>query len=497
MATELNFNTQDEDEQDGPETLLGSSGGAAAASSPMGAAPGTQRQVNPSGRPNIKQYMQANQDAGNRLAGGIQNKTQNEASKLNTSINQNRNQLNTSANPLQQNLGEAGSQKIQSAFKDPSAILAQQDQLGQFKKLQNQGYNTDINAIQQNVAGAQNTLQSQVGNLANKATQAGTEEGRFELLRNSFSQPTYNRGQQKLDQLFLQAQPGVNKGLQQNLNNVATQAGQGVGAFSAEAQSKLQALQGLSQQRADEIQNLVKGGTSEGLEDDLNSRGLDDIGASSQAQIAAAQAKLGANAGLQSRLASNTLTAEDLAQLGLTEGQELWDASPTNYFQASTMDPNSVNAASVADPNEVARYRALQQLSGDTSADIFGGAQEFGTFNPYQWDKEALNAQAGKSKQYWEGEALQNVVKKMTTPTGGYSTFTAAPGSWGDILTRGVAAAKTPDQLRSAIEAARKKSNSMGGTQLNTNDFMKYYAPQAAEYLTNYDAAKGKKIKKA
>ncbi len=64
-----------------------------------------------------------------------------------------------------------------------------------------------------------------------------------------------------MDQLFLQAGAGnVARGLQTGLQGIAQNVDQQYGQFSDEVKSKIDALSGMSQARADEIQNLLQYG---------------------------------------------------------------------------------------------------------------------------------------------------------------------------------------------------------------------------------------------
>lgn len=410
MATE--FKTKDDEEKDSTEGLSGSTGAVAASPGGQVSAGGANTVPNrtPTGRPNIKQYLQANQGAGQALQQGIQGQVQKQAQKVGSEVGKTQQQLEASSQPLAQKLGEEGSQKIQTAFKDPNALLNQQDQLAEFQKLRSQGYQSDINALGQTAGQQQQALKSQAGQLEQAAQSAGTEAGRFELLRGTYGQPTYSKGQQRLDQLFLQAQPGVARSLQQNLGQVSKQANEQVSGLDAATQAKLKALQGLSSERADQWKNLLTGGASEGLESDISQRGLGDIEASSKARLAQAQQDVAGAADLRQRLATNKLTDEDIQKLGLQKGQSLYDVNLSNYMNQANRE---ATLAGVADPAEAARFRALQQLSGDTSGDIFGGAQDIGNFKAYDYDKDALQAAIDRSQKTYEVEKTNAIIDAM------------------------------------------------------------------------------------
>ncbi len=473
MSTEANFNTEEDDEQQ----LAGGaqpSGGAVASSNPMSAPMGAQRDQSPSGRPNIKQYLNANQGAGDRLGAGIQDKSQDLTNKFNTSLDQNRNELNTSSQPLEQKLGDQGKQFAQTAFKDPSALLAQQDQVSEFQKLQGGGYQQDIGGLQNQFNTQKSMLQQDAGKIQGQANLAGSENGRFELLRNTFGKPTYTAGQQKLDQLFLQAQPGANKALQASLGGMATQATEGLTGLDSEAQAKLGALQGMSTARADEINKMVRGGLDTGLEGDLSQRGLDDMTLSSQNRYLQGQESLAGLPALQTRLANNQLNKSDLSTLGLSSGTQLYDVNMNDFISKTGQNPTLANTA---DPAEVARYRALAQLSGDQTADPFGGSAEVGGFNPYSYDKAALDAKIASSKNYYENDYAKTRAQALYNER--LANSAGVGGGYLGTYKNAIDAATNADQIQTAF-------NNLEASQRGVGASTDYWSQQNAlrDYLT-------------
>lgn len=417
MATEANFNQDDEDEMGQPQ----SSGGIASqADSGGGSAPAPPRASTPSGTPNIQSYMRANQGAGQQLAQGIGNQFQKKTDQFGQQVKQSGEQIKSQANPLEQKLGSEASNTIKTSFQNPQDILKQQDQLKQFQQLRDKGYQGDINAIGQNAQQSQQQLQSKLGGIQQQAQGAGTEAGRFQLLRNTFGQPQYSQGQQKLDQLFLQAQPGANRQLQQNLGNLTNQAKQQLGGTSAEIQSKLNALSGLSNQNAQQIQDTFKTGQ---MGQEKLGQGFDDITQGVNQKYAAAQAAAAGVPGLSERFAKNQLSAEDLQSLGLTpdtQVYDLFDKSNPDYKQLSSYvqqnplaEAGQGGLAQVADSNEFARYNALNQLAGNPQANIFGSSTEAGGgYNPAKLGDQFQTNLQNRSK-YYNQELPQNLLNNI------------------------------------------------------------------------------------
>ncbi len=414
MSTEANL---EEEDDVASEPLSGSS--SPLAEGPGGSGPQPQAQATPSGRPNIQQYLKANEGAGENLSQGIQQRYGQDADKFNKNLDETKSKFEAGSNPLNQKLGDEADNQIKTAFKDPSAILADQQQMQNFSKLRDSGYKSDIQGLGQQFAQQKVGLQGQLNQLGQQADLAKTEGGRFKLLQDTFGQPNYTRGQQKLDQLFLQTQPGVGQGLSKGLYEHRAAATQGLSAADQEAQAKLQALQGLSDQRGQQVKDaLYKGTDVAGLDANISDRGLEDIGTSVNNDLAKAKALESRHPGMVERLKNNQLTTADVAALGLTSdffantnndrnltgiagpsetyqkvtdqpsyGGTIYNTDLSSYLRQNAIDPT---AAQVANPEEFARYRALQQLAGDTSGDVFGGATEAGGYNPYGFDSSKL-----------------------------------------------------------------------------------------------------------
>jgi hypothetical protein len=88
-----------------------------------GGASGGAARANPSGTPNVQEYLNANQGAGQRLTSGITSNVQNQANQFNQNVNTASNQLNTTDQNLNSQLGQ-GQATAQTAFQDPQALLA-------------------------------------------------------------------------------------------------------------------------------------------------------------------------------------------------------------------------------------------------------------------------------------------------------------------------------------------------------------------------------------
>lgn len=404
-----------EDEENEQKQGPGSSGAMQTSSAPMagGAGQGTSvaRQQQGSGQaPNIQKYIQANQGAGSQLAEGLKEQAQKQAQSLQRGVDTSRTAFQQKAGELEGKLGEQGEQLVKSSFKDPQAILQNQSQLEEFKRLQSGGYQDQIGQTQQNLT----PFQQQQQQLAQAGQMAGTEGGRFQLLQQTFGKPTYSQGQQRLDQLLLQGAPNATRTLQYDIGELAKQAGQQINQLGEEQKAKLEALQNLSSTRSQQIQDMLQfGETQDVLESDLSGRGLRDIQNDLEARMRQVQETAPQQvAGLRERLASNKLTQKDLDTLGLSAGTRLYNTDLAQFINQSDVSPT---IAGIANQDEFARFQALRQLAGDTEADIFGGAQQVGGYRPYEFDSARLEDTL-KQKETDFQNLLSSTRQSLTTP---------------------------------------------------------------------------------
>lgn len=374
MAVEF----REDEDRDEQQPMMGAgpvSPGAAPAAAPA------RRQLGTGQAANIRQYIQANlpfrAQAGG-LAGAISERAEQRAGEVGRGVERGRQAFEAAARPIEEQVGERGRELIQTAFKDPQQLLQQQQQLQQFQQLRQQQLQPQI----QQLAPGLQQAQQQAQMLQQQAQQAGGEAGRFQLLREQFGTPTYTTGQQRLDQLLLQAAPGQARQLQTRLGQLAGQAGQQIAGLQSEAAARRAALGQLAGQRAEEIQTLFeRGAEAEGLETELGQRGYRDIQEDIQARLAAAQA--GAPAELEQfrqRLATRELTPEDIQQLGLTAGQAIYDVDLAEFISPATAQ---ATVSGIMSPEEFARYSALQELTGATPFAAIEEAQ-LGTYRPYE-----------------------------------------------------------------------------------------------------------------
>lgn len=532
MATIAQFNQDDEQNQQGQNPGGGgqvinstggdasSSGGGSASAAPAGGGSYSAPRQQQSGTPNISQYLAANQGAGQQLASGITGNIQNQANQLGKNVNKAQNTLEGQYQGLNQHLGEQGQQNIQTAFQNPQSLLDaynqsktqssnsplsndQQNSLNQYNEFQNLntgGYNQDISKYGTTGNQALNNLQGQYGNLAQQTGSAGNEMGRFQLLRNTVGQPGYNQGQQALDELFLQAQPGVANQLQRNLGQIGSQAQQQVQGFGTDTQSKLAALQGLSGQDQQMIKHLFTGG-------------VNDINQNVQNEYATAKQNAGNTAiGMDEAFKSNRFTPDQLQQLGLTQGMQTWGVNLKDagqYHVNPLLAAEQGGYAQTATPEEFARYNALNQLAGGPSGlqqNMFGTATSAGGFKPVGYDTNALNSAIKTRKDAILGPDFQSAVQATMSSLGGGVQSGAGFGGIGtgprydsgpeanllnQLQTGLTNKSLTPEQANQYVQQA---INSRLGGRQTREQLNQFYNPYLNYYNSEYTPAAASQV---
>lgn len=467
---------QPNDNQGGGGQVLNSSGGDASGVSSIGASsPSSAPRTPISSTPNIQQYLQANQGAGQNLAQGIQSNVQSQAQGLNQQVGSAQQKLNAQYQPLQQNLS-GGQQTIQSAFQNPQQLLdaynaskslqtgqalndQQQQalsQYNQFQQLNTGGYNPAIQSYGTAAQQYGTPLQSQLQDLQNQAKLANTESGRSQLLQNTVAQPNYSIGQQSLDNLFLQAQPGVANQLKQNLGNISTQSTQNLNQANQDVQSKLAALNALSTQNQQYAKNLF---TGQGEPGQLGLGGITSNVANEYAQ--AQQNQPIALSQVQQAATQNQFTPEQLQQLGLGDSYHAWGVNLNPYISANQLQAaNAGGNAQVATPEEFARYNALNQVlggpSGTAQASIFGGAQQAGGFNPVNFDKAGFETAVQGQKSALTGADFKNAFSGIA-PQIQAAYGVEAPGIVNSI-NKMISDGKSPQEVMDALNAIKGHS---------------------------------------
>lgn len=384
-----NFNNENPNAPQSPTTTLAGSGGVSAAgpvsagnrtaqfstgASPSKAGGGSGRFTN------LNKYLGANEGAGDRLYKGIDTKLTNEyntgnkeASKQATAV---REGIETAQNTLGRGQGYLEQTKkadfdAQKFLQAPQAAPAQTVStqstapavnpiLQDFSGFRT-GQNVDVNQLNQQQGQALTTVQNLYNQTNQRAQQAGNELGRFDLLKQTYGvgpKNAYTSGQQRLDNLFLQAGAGNNVGqLQnsltervrstQNLGKQVDQYGNVIGDVSTSQADLAKSLQDQT--------NLLEGNKVASVE-------------STEAAVNEARSKEQADAlaNFNSLVNSGEIDSKTAALLDLQNNDRLLNVfqdnnDPNSYLKFNRGLTGANELATTADRNQ---YEALAQLAG-------------------------------------------------------------------------------------------------------------------------------------
>jgi len=374
-------------------------------------APAAQQQQGSGRFTNLQKYLQANQAGGQRIASNIQDKFNKDAQGVQQGIAGAGTQLQNKVNPLNTQLVQ-GQQQLRQGFQDPNAVLADQQKLQDFRNLQ-QGYGQNITNVQNTEAMRQQQLGQQLQQLQGTANLAGSEQGRFQLLRDKLGGANYSQGAQRLDQVLLQSQPNVSSNLQAGLQGVTKEGQQNLSAVEQERIRQINSLKGLSNQRKDEWENLLSTGISgDEIDQDINSRGLADIYVNSQQRLADAQTDMSQLPELRKRLAENKLNSRDVERLGLQAGTQLYDVDPNQFMSQTDYVPDITNTANV---DEVKRYNALRKLADQDQlgGGMFGDESQAGTYKSFNYNKDEFDKATAAAKKKYEVDRVKDFYNQL------------------------------------------------------------------------------------
>lgn len=379
-----NNNNQQDQQQDQPLTT----GGGAAQGAPQGgSAPSSAQpqQRQGSGRfQNLSNYLNANQGAGQRMFGQIEQKTGKEFSRskeqADTQAGQIRQAIQQSNEALQRGAGYQAQLSAKENF-NPEQFVSDESRLQDFAKFK-AGQNVDEAQLANQAAGFSQAAGKVLDVAQNRQQQAANEAGRFSLLKDTFSgrgQPRYSSGAQRLDQLLLQgSSPNVVDTFKKSLGQ-RTQLAQDIIGQSGETQNQ-------TQQLAEQERLLASGltDTSKGLESDfykqLEGR-IGDVNTQRQAEIE--EARKQANI-LKSR---GQVSDQFLQSVGLNRGQRTYGAFDQlqSLEQLAQLGPMAQTAQDVASTADAEKYNAIAKLA-------FGSAGDKGQFQMDEAQKRIKGA---------------------------------------------------------------------------------------------------------
>lgn len=361
---------------------------------------------------NLQKYISANQEQAGQMAGKV-------ASDVESQVG-----------GAKQAVGGISSQVQKTQAYDPNAAISRAGQLsGEEKQAYTAQKQTGGYTGAQDVYGLSGYQEAakKATEAATTASLAGSEQGQKELLKKSFARPTYTGGASALDQALIQ----YNQPAKQQISSLADKykdlSSQFQGQFN-EAQTGIQ--QSIDQAKANKA--AIAAAEAKAKSDLLG-------GVSARAsQMAAAAPK--AQEAFKADIADDALTAETMAALGLSAGQNLYDINLGNYVN---YNQTPINANAVATQAERQKYQDLMNLFGTPGTDL--SAEGPGVdVSPVQVNREQLMADiAAKQKEYEAFkntsagqyyDFLQNVYKKGLTTLGGQDMGVPTSGAYWDQI---------------------------------------------------------------
>jgi hypothetical protein len=398
------YQNDDEDEQYGQGAQIGPQSGQVGVSSSLTPAHGD----NSGSFVGIKNYLNANQTQGAKLGDQA-------ANIINTSANDARNRVTG----LSDKFNQAADQNTVNLDQDATNLAGtnaeklNQDQTNTLKKQYNASYNgpQNITDFNDDYVNAQKAVNTAAGNVQMQ----GTEAGRIGLAKQINQQAgKQSRTSGGLDNLLLQAGGGkeklqnaanANRDVVSSLTQAQDAATQKYNQAKATTDATKQATRSTIGQMDDpstpedessgafkNIKDYLSGKASAYDVNAMYRNALSDVGAN--------PVKKGSNApdGVFTKIGEaenpyspNDIDANLLDQLGLQEGQSIYDVDLGNYIKQTPYGPTAQNMASADD---VARYQALAGISG---ADP-NWLTQAGSFNPLSIDKEGLGNALNESK---------------------------------------------------------------------------------------------------
>lgn len=232
----------------GEQQLTSGESGPISGPAPTTGQAGTPESRRSSGRfTNLQKFLEANKPAqlGQKIGGVIGEQTQEAGQKLQQSRQELESGIGQVKQAREQTFGSAGGAVSQLAGTQPANLQQAEKDIRAARALEYGGPTELAKASE---------LESSKQKLASMGEATGTEAGRFGLLQTLFGKPTYTKGQQKLDQLILQADPNAAKALQeakgqtqayqQSLDETLGQSREMISAEQSALEQQRQALEG-------------------------------------------------------------------------------------------------------------------------------------------------------------------------------------------------------------------------------------------------------------
>lgn len=347
---------------------------------------------------NLQKYLDANKGNAEQMGQTITSNLNNQAMDAQSKVNV---FANNGPQAIQKETTDSINQRLDNALNTDK---------NQYKSLKDTGgytgpsYYDQINGYtdaQKSTQKAQNDL-----NLSK------TEEGRQNLLTNTYSRPNYSQGQKTFDNLLLQNNPSSKKMFEDtssrwaNLNSLLDSAQTNAqNTINSNKQTALANKELVNKTEEDYVNNFIN--PIQQRADQFNQDSASRIGS------------------LKADLADDSLKSDTLSFLGIDPGQKLWDLNLNDYMN---YDQTQADLNNVATNEERTRWAALQNLLDGNDQRI---TQDGKTINPASFDKEKFLADQKAAEDFFN-QAASNTKFSQDFGFGGHDSVSDLERMVGD-----------------------------------------------------------------
>lgn len=316
---------------------------------------------------NLNKYLDANKEQAAGMGNKIADNVESQAVKANDSINALKNNTPSAVNKF----------NADEWFANPDA-----NKKDQYQTLKNTGGYSGPNSVDkiENYSNYQTDV--------NKADQAvknsASETGRFNLLQETYNRPQYSQGMQKLDNSLIQRND-ESKARFEDVNNRYKGI---LDMFNTESENAGKKINDNITQAYQNKQDLVAG------EANAKKNLINPIQERAGQQWQANKDLIGR---INGDISDYTLSDETLAQLGLNEGQNVFDTNLSNYFNSDSTQVGLDNAATA---EERAKYAALAAMIDDPTMNQITTNGK--SITPIKFDKSRFDKDIGKKKDEYD-----------------------------------------------------------------------------------------------
>ncbi len=363
-------NEQKDSQAQQPGQAMAGSGGVSGPQSRTASFSSGSQPTQGSGRfTNLKNYIGANQGAGERLAQGISKNIGQQTSESKGKAETQASAVREGIQSAQGKIGTGTGYKSQLEAPDFNAeqFVADKDKLNEFGQFRT-GTAIDQQGLQRGLGEAQQAGLGYQSQLQNVGQQVGTEQGRFGLLKDTFGGKStyanpYSAGQQRLDQLFLQSGGGNQiQNLQSGIRSDLNKAGQNLAQVDQYG-NQITDVAGQAKTLAEQLQgktNELETGYITGLEGQV-------AGVNTDRDAQQANYKKFFK-GITGQDVSQPLNQDILGESGLKVGQQTFNVlNDPNLTAEQVMkfDPRTAGSyKDIANQGNVNYYGALSKLAG-------------------------------------------------------------------------------------------------------------------------------------